>query len=316
MEFTERQLRGYSKPISDTEEQKCKNAISMISKALKEMGYSEDEEIQLAYNNTYAYETRLRKGSTEIKLLVQGSYANNTNVRTESDVDIAVIQEDVFHTQYREGVSNANYGFATSDYSFREYKNNIYQLLVAHFGNENIVWKNKYLFVNGNTYRVDADTVPARRNKNYKKDFQNNNQNYIGGISITPDTGEKIINYPEQHIKNGRDKNQETNSFYKKMVRIIKRMRYLMVDHGITAANKVNSFLLESLLWNIPNYKYTGDSQYLEKFQGIINYIKYIAFDEFDKYKEANGIKELCETKEKEQNLKGFIIELDKIYEY
>lgn len=42
---------------------------------------------------------------------MQGSYANNTNVRTQSDVDIAVVEEDTFRTQYRSGVSDSNYGF-------------------------------------------------------------------------------------------------------------------------------------------------------------------------------------------------------------
>ena len=54
-------------------------------------------------------------GSRKIKLFIQGSYANNTNVRTQSDVDIAVVQEEIFQTVYREGVSDRNYNFSTAN---------------------------------------------------------------------------------------------------------------------------------------------------------------------------------------------------------
>lgn len=316
MKFTEEQIIKYSKPISDTEENKCKNAINMISNALKNMGYIEKEKIQLAYMDTFAYETTLQKNNRKIKLLIQGSYANNTNVRAESDVDIAVIQEDVFISNYRTGVVNSDYKFCNSDYTFIEYKRDIYNSLVNQFGTDNVKWKSKCLFVNGNSYRVDSDTVPARRNRDYRNDFTYNPMNYIGGISIISDEGETFVNYPEQHIKNGRDKNKSTNLYYKKMVRIIKKIRYIMIDNHISSASKINSFMLESLLWNIPDYKYINDLKYTGKFQGIINYLKYISIKNISSYKEANGIKKLCETKEKEQNLVDFIEELDTFFEY
>lgn len=314
MKFTEEQLVGYSKPISNTEETKCINAIRMISDALKNIGFVENKDIQLAYRDTFAYETVLKKNGAKIKLLVQGSYANNTNVKTESDIDIAVIQENVFTSNYREGVSRSNYNFIESDYNFKQYKKDIYSYLIKKFGSENVSWENKYLLVKGNTYRVDADTVPARRNRDYTNDFLNNDDNFIGGISIIPDTGEKIINYPEQHIKNGRDKNNSTNLFYKKMVRIIKKIRYIMIDEQISSARNVNSFVLESLLWNVDNYKYINDDNYKDKFQGIVNYLKFNSINKLDKYKEANGIKKLCKDSSEEKNLENFINDLYKFF--
>ena len=41
-------------------------------------------------------------------------------------------------------------------------------------------------------------------------------------------------------------KNNDTNRYYKKMVRIIKKMRYLMCDCGYKEAELVSSFGLES----------------------------------------------------------------------
>ena len=66
--------------------------------------------------------------------------------------------------------------------------------------------KNKSIKIHGNTYRKDADSVPCRRYRDYRGDYQKDTKNYIPGIVITPDHGSRIINYPEQHIANGRKK--------------------------------------------------------------------------------------------------------------
>lgn len=39
MIFTEEQLRKYAKPLSETEENQCKNAIRMVVDALKTIGF-------------------------------------------------------------------------------------------------------------------------------------------------------------------------------------------------------------------------------------------------------------------------------------
>lgn len=313
MEFTNEKLLSYSKPISNTEETRCKNAIQMISNALKDKGFNEEEEIKLSFADTYAYETRLKKGSREIKLLVQGSYANNTNVKVNSDVDVAVIQENVFNTTYRTGVTDENYGFISSNYRNDQYKKDIYDDLTSYFGQGNVKWNNKCLSIEGNSYRTDSDAVPARRNRDYRGDYRIASENYIGGIRIVPDKGEPVINYPEQHIENGRDKNNATNRYFKKNVRIIKKIRYLMIDNQIGSASKVSSFMLESLLWNIPNYMFTTDSNYLDRFNKLLSYIK--SNSNLDTYKEANGIKPLCANDEDKRNLTQFIIDLDKFFE-
>lgn len=310
MRFTEEQLTGYTKPISSTEKARCKNAIEMISQSLKEGGYDEKESIKLEYENTLAYSTTLKKEDIIIKLLVQGSYANNTNVKTESDVDIAVIQEDTFNTKYGLGKSKENYGFIEGNYNFLEYKRKIYNYLEHTFTHDNICWKNKCILVRGNSYRVDADAVPSRRYRDYTSDLVDDPDNFIGGINIISDDGENIINYPEQHIKNGRDKNNATNYFYKKIVRIMKKIRYIMIDKGIPTANNVSSFSLESLLWNIDNDEYTHEENYIGRVLNIVNFLKYTAIDNLDEYKEANGIKSLCENNIKKNNLKIFIKDL------
>ena len=322
MKFTEDQLKLYAAPLSETENQKCLNAIGMVRDALKNIGFTDDgKTIRKMYDDTYAYSLEMRSntGTRKVKLFIQGSYANNTNVRTQSDVDIAVVQEDVFTTEYRPTSSaypqsDKDYNFCVASPEAKSFKDEVQECLEKKFGTD-VERKNKSIKIHGNTYRKDADSVPCRRYRDYRNDYRKDVNNYIPGIIIIPDHGDQIINYPEQHIANGRKKNNDTNRYYKKMVRIIKKMRYLMYDCGYSEAEKVSSFGLESLLWNLPNSLFMKYGTYRYEFGAIVEYL-FTHKDELSFYKEANGIKLLCPAITDVINYKNFIDKLFKFYEY
>lgn len=322
MKFTENQLKLYAAPLSETENQKCLNAIGMVRDALKNLGFTDDgKDIRKMYDDTYAYSLEMRSnvGARKVRLFIQGSYANNTNVRTQSDVDIAVVQEEVFTTEYRSASSaypqsDKDYNFSIAVPAAKSFKDEVQECLEKKFGTD-VERKNKSIKVHGNTYRKDADSVPCRRYRDYRNDYRKDVSNYIPGVVIIPDRGSQIINYPEQHIANGRKKNNDTNRYYKKMVRIIKKMRYLMCDCGYTEAEQVSSFGLESLLWNLPDSLFMKYSTYRYEFGEIVEYL-YNHKEEVSSYKEANGIKSLCPTMTAVTDYKNFIDRLFKFYEY
>lgn len=322
MKFTEEMLKQYAAPLSDTENQKCLNAIGMVRDALKELGFTDDDKsIQKMYEDTYAYSLDMRSiyGSRKVRLFVQGSYANNTNVRTQSDVDIAVVQEDVFTIEYRTVASGLpqsdnDYNFYTAAPSDKSFKDEVQECLEKKFGND-VERKNKSIKIHGNSYRKDADSVPCRRYRDYRNDYRKDVSNYVRGIVIYPDDGGRIINYPEQHIENGKKKNNDTNRYYKKMVRIIKKMRYLMSECGYKEADEVSSFGLESLLWNLPNSLFMKYSTYRYEFEEIVDFL-FVHREEIASYKEANGIKLLCPTTSDVIKYKDFISALKGFYEY
>ena len=328
MKFTESMLTNYSQPLSATEDGQCKNAIRMVADALKTLGFTDDNAaITPLYTDTFAYSLRMRRSSDSrnIKLFVQGSYANNTNVRTESDVDVAVIQEETFLPEYRKDSvypqSGADYGFTPAPAAAKTFKDEVQEALKCKFGTD-VERKNKSIKVHGNTYRKDADTVPCRRYRDYRQDYRRDASNFVGGVVIYPEMLYINSNYPEQHIANGRKKNNDTNHHYKKMVRIMKKMRYLMEDSYITAyssaAKNVSSFMLESLLWNIEDswYRtYCGTYRKVYAFSQLIATLQNRKND-FWGYKEANGIKELCPKPSDYTNLCNFIDQLASFYEY
>jgi len=317
MKFTETMLKQYAEPLSSTEEQKCRNAINMVRDALKNYDFTDDnKEIKKLYENTLAFSLEMRSNSTgrKIKIFVQGSYANGTNVKANSDVDIAIILESNFKTKYRVGIDGNVYGFGSSNYGFKDFKNDVQQSLEKEFGAD-AKRKNKSIKINGNTYRTDTDAVPALRYRDYSNEFYGKENDYIGAIYILTDDGTEIINYPEQHIINGKKKNNETNYYYKKMVRIAKKIRYLMQDSTVSSANKVSSFGIESLLWNIPSHIYIKYNSYGFIFDEIINYlIKCESL--WPQYKEANDIKSLFSSERDMKDYISFLNDLKNFYNY
>ena len=314
MFFSENELQNFAKPLSQTETERCKHAISMVRDALKDQGFASGE-IQRIADQDAAFKVQLTKGSSEsVTIFVQGSFANNTNVKTHSDVDIAVINEALFRTKYRAGVTDSNYGFVTSAITARQFKDEVQVALEAKFDGD-VVRGNKSIKINGNSYRVDADVVPALRYRDYSNDWRNDESNYERGIVIVPDHGGAIINYPEQHIELGRKKNIATNRYYKKIVRIAKKMRILMEDNGCSSAKKVSSFFIESLIWNVPNSYFTKYSSLKYIFEGIVEYLKQ-SKTQLSQFKEANGIKALCAESTTIEEAARFIDDLSFFYNY
>jgi hypothetical protein len=88
-----------------------------------------------------------------------------------------------------------------------------------------------------------------------------------------------------------------------------------MCDYGYTDAERVSSFGLESLLWNLPNSLFMKYSTYQREFEEIVNYL-HNHKEEVYSYKEANGIKTLCPTSEDVANYKRFIDQLYTFYDY
>ena len=319
MKFSEKQLKRYASPISQTEDEKCKNAIRMVRDAMKRLNYTDDgKEIRSYLTETYSYLLEMRQPNTgkEITILVQGSYANKTNIPAESDVDVAVILESTFTSTYRSGIVRESYGFTEGTFSARELKDEVLDALNQHFSYQGVERHDKCIVVKGNTYRVDADVVPAYRYRDYTEDYNYNPDNYVGGIEIRPDSGGKIINFPEQHIKLAITKNKVTQYNFKRCVRIVKNLREVMSEHGYTIPSKISSFGLESLLWNAEVFAYTRYPSILRyTIDEVIEFLK-TDFPNYGSYLEANGIKHLFVDEATKVAYKQFITDLSTFYEY
>ncbi len=252
MKYSEERLQSWTAPLSDTEKQRAENAINMIRAAI-----DGSEELKCM----------------DIEIFTQGSYANNTNVRSESDVDICVMLKDVFHGVYPDGKKREDYGFTAASLTFSRYRDMVKNALQVKFGSDYVSDGNKSLKIDENTYHVKADVVPAFQLRNYYYRGSTDPNRYVEGIWFMSKAGEEVQNYPKEHISNGITKNNETNYKYKKLVRIMKHIRNEMVDEKKANGEKISSFLVECLVWNIPNSTISGYSTWTETVKQAIIFL-------------------------------------------
>ena len=76
-----------------------------------------------------------------IEVFTQGSYANRTNVRQDSDVDVCVLYTGAFFPDYSlsEGLTNEALGYGSGTYLYPEFKNDVEAALVSYFGRGEVV---------------------------------------------------------------------------------------------------------------------------------------------------------------------------------
>lgn len=233
--FTEEQLNQMCRPASDSEETKLQNAEAILRRALSA--------------NTIVQ-------SSKYEIFGQGSYANNTNIRLNSDIDINVCYTDAFYYQVPAGKTGSDYGHDNSvSYSFKAFKDDIERMLVAFYGRSEVIRKNKCITIKGNTNRIQIDVVPTWRFRRYDNV---NNRNYVEGVVLYADDNQykQITNYPKQHLKNGVDKNTDTLRRFKRLTRIFKNVRVKMDNDNYHPNESITSFLLECLAFNVPTATY------------------------------------------------------------
>jgi hypothetical protein len=233
---------SWSAPPGKTEQGKSDNAERAVRNAI-----SSSEDLK----------------SRSISIFPQGSYRNRTTVRQDSDVDICVMCTESFFFDLPEGHSPSDFGISTpASYSYPKFKNEVHAALINHFGSSSVSRGNKAFDIHENTYRVDADVVATFEYRRYRK-----NGTYRNGTSFPPDNGSRIINWPDQNYENGVNKNSSTGRRFKAIVRILKHLRNEMEEKGIHEESPIPSYLIECLVWNVPNdgfghSTYTADVRY------------------------------------------------------
>jgi hypothetical protein len=268
-------FKSWGSPPGETEKQKMENAESAIRKAIK---------------------ANEKLANMDISIVLQGSYNANTNVRQDSDVDICVCLNSTFFPRYPAGKSKEYYGNTDGTIHFKDFKNLVHIALGDYFDYNNVTPGNKAFDIHSNSYRVDADVLPAFAYRYYLND---GTDRYIEptGIAFNSDDGKHVINWPFQAYKNGVDKQKATNQRYKKMVRVIKRLRNEMQDEKIEAAKDIGSFQIESTIWNVPD-NYFNHEAYQEDVKNVLAYCfnETLPLGNHAKMMEVNGRKLLFEN--------------------
>jgi len=208
-------------------------------------------------------------------LFLQGSYANDTNVWADSDVDVVIRLDDTFYKDVTDlpvdQLSAYGSHYATATYSYSDFRSEVAAQLVKKFGSD-VKTGGKAIFIPGSGSRRDADVLPAAQWRKYYAFRSAGDESYAEGIVFWAPDGTRIVNYPKQHSANCTAKHQATSGWFKPCVRILKNMRNAMADKGLIEGDLAPSYFLEGMLYNVPASVFAGS--YVNAIAGAINWVK------------------------------------------
>lgn len=239
----EDQLAGWTGPSSETEKDKQDRTERMIRQAI---------DSHEPFNNC------------SLKVFAKGSYANNTNVRSDSDVDIAVECTEVqYWDESEKGVRTPGKKYE-GIWTPAKLRTELIAAMNAKFPNQVDTTGATAIQINSSSARVDADVVPCFSYKYYMKSGTRT------GTKIFKNTGNSVVNYPAQQLENGKAKNNRTGYVYKKGARLLKRIENEMAADG--TFRELPSYFMECLAYNCPDSVF-AHSTWEERLRGMLYHI-------------------------------------------
>lgn len=207
------------------------------------------------------------------RVYAKGSYANNTNVRLDYDVDISVQYEGYFYYDLsfdlkdkpKETVGIVD---STDSYTRDEFKADIKAALESAFGTTAIEIGNIAYRVREEKTTLPADVVPCWNYRRYDGVTASGAHIFNLGSRIYTLKGESIDNFPDQQLDNGVAKNVRTNYRYKYIVRAIKKL-HTYLDDKTLITTPLPSYLVECLVYNVPDDKF-GNARYLDDVRSVL----------------------------------------------
>jgi hypothetical protein len=221
-------LEQWIKPSGDDEVTQQERALRMVTQAIEASDLAD-----------MSYE-----------IYPKGSYANQTNVRRDSDVDIAVdCHECIYYESFPSVVPKVSKSSYTGPWHGTAWRDGVKKALADKFG--------KDLDSTGSTaFHLDAvegsrpniDIVPGYH---FRKYTNAQATAWYDGSKVYKSNGGTIINWPQQQLENGDAKDANSWGRYKEFARALKSAENRLVDTG--ELDEKPSFMMEMLMYNVQN---------------------------------------------------------------
>jgi len=250
----EQWLRSAAVPPSDNEDSKRETTEDQIRDAIDNY-----EPLQGKLYRVYA----------------KGSYANNTNVRLNYDMDIAVEYYGHFYFDFlfsaaESTPSDAGIIVPSSDtYTDAAFKADVLAALEQAFGKSAIAAGKIAYRVREKKTTLPADVVPCWEYRRYDQVI-NGVPVYKPGSRVYPSSGGYRDNFPELQRERGIAKNHpdRTGRRYKRMVRALKKLQTKLVADG-PLDTELPSYFTECLVFNVPDSAF-GHANYVDDMKTVL----------------------------------------------
>jgi len=187
------------------------------------------------------------------QIYAKGSYANNTNVRLDSDVDVVVQCDELFYYDFAPGVaasSSTTIAGYTGVWTPDAWRTEVCAALINHFGPSGVDHSGNVaiLIRERPGSRPSTDVVPSFQ---YRMHLDGDGRAFHLGSAVHNTSGQRIVNWPQQQMDNGRARNDATGRRYKNYVRALKNAENLLCALG--TMKPLPSYFMECLVWNAKN---------------------------------------------------------------
>ncbi|MEU0792439.1 nucleotidyltransferase [Amycolatopsis sp. NPDC005961] len=244
-----------------------------LKTAAKRPSNHEDSRRQRTENEIKAALSNYRPlAGRKYRVYAKGSYANNTNVRLNYDVDIAVEYYGYFYSELAfdlkgKDKSAVNVKSSSDSYTRAEFKADILGALEKAYG-ESAVDAGRIAYrVREKKTTLPADVVPCWEYRRYDR-IENGEPVFHQGSRVYPSDGGHKDNFPAQQLAEGIEKNNATGRRYKRMVRALKKLQTRLVENN-ELDEELPSYLTECLVYNVPN-KYFNHATYLADMREVL----------------------------------------------
>jgi hypothetical protein len=240
----EEKLRGWTGPSSVSEQDKQERTERMVREAIQACP---------------AFQ------GCSYRVYAKGSYPNNTNVRADSDVDIAVeCTEVIYWQQESDGAAPPSTSYS-GPWTPSKLRTEVEGALRTKFPGQIDATGLIAIEVHSSTARVDADVVPSF---SYLYYFTGGSTR--AGTRVFKKNGQCFENYAQAQLDKGQAKNKATRLRFKEGVRILKRVENAMLSDKVH--REVPSFFVECLVYNCPNRLFAASS-WTERVKNILVHI-------------------------------------------
>lgn len=193
------------------------------------------------------------------EVFAQGSWPNGTNIETSSDVDLVVMMTLPFQEEVKRLSSSERRDFYTryepTYYGWPEFRADVLATLrerfFVHEGRKCIDIRDW-----DSALRIPADILPAVEYRSYGEFALRGEERFTSGVLFRDSSGHEIVNYPKQHLANGKRKDRATGGRFKQVVRAVKNARLHAHEGGPSRPAGAPSYFVECLLYRVPDQQY------------------------------------------------------------
>lgn len=230
-------LSTWIKPSSDSEQDRQERAERMVRNAI---------DAHPAFRGV------------KLRVYPKGSYPNNTNVRLDSDVDVVVQCREVLYYGHHQTIAPFfdPGGPYQGPWTPTRWRAEVQSALVNYFGGAEVdaTGEVAILVRERPGSRPSTDVVPSF---DYRLYWDQTGASFSDGSTVFKRTsGAQIVNWPDQQLILGRDKNDRTNRRYKSFVRALKNAENALCETKVL--QPVPSYLMECLVYNVRDQTLTS----------------------------------------------------------